>query len=67
MPHAGAAGPRAEMGGMDGDDRFEARLRVGYEMDELMLVEIGKIPKASPLSSCPKMFYSQDNGATNGT
>ena len=45
MPQAGAAGAGAEMGGMDGDDRFQAGLRVGDEMHELMLVEIGKIPK----------------------
>ena len=45
MPEAGAAGARAEMGGMDRDHRLEAALPVGDEMHELMLVEIGKIPE----------------------
>src|SRR3546814_2061252 len=45
MPEPGAARARPEMGRMDGDDRLQARFPVCDEMYDLVVVEIGVIPR----------------------
>jgi hypothetical protein len=45
MPEADAAGAGPEMGGMDADDCAKAARRVGDEVDDLMIVEVGIIPR----------------------
>src|SRR5205085_5669155 len=44
MPEAGSAGGRPEMRRMNCDDRLEAGLRVGDEVDFLMCVKIRQAP-----------------------
>ena len=61
------SGLKAEMAGMDRDHRPEARLPVGDEMHELMLVEIGKIPKRVHSVDPVLVSSGAENGATNGT
>src|SRR5690242_19795626 len=50
MPEASAARYRAQMGGMNGDDRLQSALLVVDEVDFLVCVEIGQAPGRRHLS-----------------
>ena len=65
MPEAGAAGGRAEVAGVNCDDRPEAGIVIGDEMDELMRVEIGIIPKRIHLEY--HVLCRREGGAIDGT
>ena len=65
MPEAGAAGGGAEMARMDRDDRPEAGIAVGDEVDELMRVEIGIIPER--IHRGCRILCRREGGAIDGT
>ena len=66
MPEAAAARGRTERGGMQRDDRLQARFPVGDEMYDLVIVEIGIVPRRlhSIVLAMKRVIAS---GATDGT
>ena len=64
MPEANAAAGRSEMGRVDGDDRAKAAGAVRDEVDDLMTVEIGIVPRGIAFKG-PELC--RRGGAANGT
>jgi hypothetical protein len=64
MPEADSAAGRAEIGRVDGDDGAKAAGAVRDEVDDLMIVEIGIIPRGLHVRV---LSLGRRGGAIDGT
>ena len=65
MPETRPARRRPEVGRMDGDDRAQAVLGLVDEMEDLMRVEVGIVPRR--FHGCGSVPLKKNDGATEGT